>query len=150
LEGELKTRTWIVCFLLVSFAAAAQVQNGEAAKVLALEKAWNAAQRDHDNAALEPILAETFIDTEADGTVMDRGRYLAYIKDPGIKHLSLTSSDLKVVLFENGALVNGTYHDKGTEKGQSYEIRGRFTDTWVLRNGKWRCVASASTPLPLK
>jgi ketosteroid isomerase-like protein len=125
-------------------------QSSNESQILALENAWNSAQRDHDNKALENLLADTFIDTEADGTVMNKGQFLAYIKDPNVKHLSLNSSDVKVTSYNKMALVTGIYHDKGTENGEVYEVRGRFTDTWVLLNGKWQCAASASTPLPLK
>ncbi len=122
-------------------------QSGEEAKVLALENAWNVAQKDHDNKSLEMILADTFIDTEASGTVMNKGQFLAYIKDPSVKHTSLTSSDVKIQMFGATAVVTGTYRDRGTEKGEPYDVQGRFTDTWVQLNGKWQCVSSASTQL---
>lgn len=123
-------------------------QSSEEAKVLALENAWNVAQKDHDNKSLEMILVDTFIDTEAGGAVMNKGQFLAYIKDPRIKHTSLTSSDLKIQVFGSTALVTGIYRDRGTDKGEPYDVQGRFTDTWVQLNGKWQCVSSASTQLP--
>lgn len=131
--------------ILVSSSLVAQ--SSEEAKVLVLENAWNVAQKDHDNRSLEMILADTFIDTEASGAVMNKGQFLAYIKDPSVKHASLTSSDVKIQMFGTTAVVSGTYHDRGTDKGEPYDVQGRFTDTWVQLNAKWQCVSSASTQL---
>ena len=146
----MKTRTLIGVLALLVVSLGVHAQSGDEAKVIALENAWNTAQRDHDNVALEAILAETFIDTEADGTVMNRGQFLASVKDPNIKHIAMSNTDVKVVMFGKSALVTGIYHDKGTEKGKPYEVQGRFTDTWVFIDGRWQCVATASTPLPVK
>ena len=137
-------------FVLLFAASGLLAQSSEEAKVLALENAWNTAQKDHDNKSLEMILADTFIDTEASGSVMNKGQFLAYIKDPSVKHASLTSSDVKIQMFGTTAVVTGTYRDRGTDKGEPYDVQGRFTDTWVQLNGKWQCVSSASTQLGLK
>ena len=148
--NRMQINRWTGLLLLAVLSLTAHAQNDDESRIIALENAWNTAQRDHDNVALENLLAGTFIDTEADGAVMDKGQFLAYIKDPNVKHISLTSTDVKVVMFDKTALVTGKYHDKGTEKGKPYEVLGRFTDTWVRIGGKWLCVASASTPLPEK
>jgi hypothetical protein len=39
-------------------------------------------------------------------------------------------------------LVIGTYHAKGTAAGKAFDHTGHFTDTWILRQGQWQCVAS--------
>src|SRR5437660_1334407 len=43
----------------------------------------------------------------------------------------------------NMAVVVGTEREKGTGKdGKAFDRSFRFTDTWMLRNGQWQCVAS--------
>ena len=44
--------------------------------------------------------------------------------------------------YGHTAVVTGAYHEKGIDKGKSWERRGRFTDTCVFLDGKWQCVAS--------
>ncbi len=50
-----------------------------------------------------------------------------------------------VYLYGNAAIVTGGYRAKIELKGKSVVRRGRFTDTWIRENGKWKCVASQST-----
>jgi hypothetical protein len=33
-------------------------------------------------------------------------------------------------------------HERGTLKGKPYEHDGRFTDTWIQRDGQWLCIAA--------
>jgi ketosteroid isomerase-like protein len=39
-------------------------------------------------------------------------------------------------------VVIGATHEKGTFKGKPYQHQGRFTDTWMKKNGQWLCIAS--------
>jgi ketosteroid isomerase-like protein len=39
-------------------------------------------------------------------------------------------------------VVTGATREKGTEKGKPYAHQGRFTDTWIKKDGQWLCVAS--------
>jgi len=38
--------------------------------------------------------------------------------------------------------VTGATREKGTEKGKPYAHQGRFTETWIKKDGQWLCVAS--------
>ena len=55
-----------------------------------------------------------------------------------------------VHVYGNAAVVAGIYRESGTNKGKHYVIRSRYTDTWIRRDGIWRCVASHSTLIPAK
>jgi len=46
--------------------------------------------------------------------------------------------------------VTGRFTQKGTYKGKDISGTGRFTDTFVKRNGKWRCVATQGTMISQK
>jgi hypothetical protein len=50
-------------------------------------------------------------------------------------------------MFRDTIVVTGIYTVKGIEQGKAYVRRGRFTDTWVLRDGKWLCIAAQATPI---
>ena len=139
-----------ICLLALA-AARAQSSNSDLSaqqsKLVVLERLWNEAQVHRDSRALEALVADRFINTEYDGEVSDRDKFLADIKDPEFKPSLLNIRDVKVNLYRDTAVVTGVYQTKGTYSGKAYEHLGRFTDTWIFENGKWLCVASHTSLL---
>jgi ketosteroid isomerase-like protein len=134
-----------VCFLLLalgSVAMAAQQADPRETKLLVLERMWNEAQVSRDAAALEALVSSRFVNTEWDGELSNKQRFIADIKDPRFKATALNIQDVKMNFFGDTAVVTGIYHAQGTFQGKSYDHFGRFTDTWVFEMGKWQCVAS--------
>ena len=82
------------------------------------------------------------LNTEWDGEVSDKQKFLADIKDPHFKPTIATIQDVKMNFFGDTAVVTGTYHAAGTYQGKPYDHFGRFTDTWIFDTGQWQCVAS--------
>ncbi len=134
----------ILTCLLLGGAAAAQNTNRPAAesKLVALENAWNQAQLNHDAKALDALIADTFVYTDYDGSVMDKKAFLDDIKDPEFRPTLVANDNVKVHLYPGVAVVFGTYHAKGSYKGKAFDHYGRFTDTWIQQAGTWQCVAS--------
>jgi ketosteroid isomerase-like protein len=138
------TRT-IGCFLLLLGwlgQAPAQQPDPREKTLIVLEHLWNEAQVNRDSAALDALVAARFIDTEYDGEVSDKRKFLADIRDPLFKPASANIQDLNVNFFGDAAVVTGVYHTKGTYQGKPYDHVGRFTDTWIFEHGRWLCVAS--------
>jgi ketosteroid isomerase-like protein len=50
--------------------------------------------------------------------------------------------DVSVKLYGSTAIVVGVYHTEGRYRDRPYDHVGRFTDTWILQNDRWQCVAS--------
>jgi len=125
-------------FLATSPYAAAQ----DAAKVIAMENAWNQAELHNDGNAVELLLADGFVMTVAEGTLYDKAQIIAAVKDKSYHPDVLQSSDMMLHPYGTTVVVTGAYHEKGIDKGKLWERRGRFTDTWVYLGGSWRCVAS--------
>lgn len=132
------------CLLLLSALVrlAAQQSDPREAKLLVMERLWNEAQVNRDSAALDALVGARFVNTEYDGEVSDKTKFLADIRDPQFKPTTASIQDVKVNFFGDTAIITGNYHTKGTYQGRPYEHFGRFTDTWVLDNGRWQCVAS--------
>jgi ketosteroid isomerase-like protein len=141
------------CLFLLSLAAMGQAtaqkskDNSQEAKLLVMEHLWNEAQVSRDARALDAMLGSEFVNTEYDGEVSDKAKFLADIKDPQFKPSTLTIQDLKVSMYADSAVVVGVYHTKGLYQGKPYEHFGRFTDTWVYTEGRWQCVASHTSLL---
>jgi ketosteroid isomerase-like protein len=132
------------CFLLaiLPLAAPAQQADPRESKLMVLERMWNEAQVHRDAAALDALVSSRFVNTEYDGEVSDKQRFLADIRDPLFKPTLANIQQVKMNFFGDTAVVTGTYHTQGMYQGKAYDHVGRFTDTWVLDLGKWQCVAS--------
>ena len=140
----------IFCCLLLAFSSvvmAAQQADPRESKLLILERLWNEAQVNRDAAALDALVSSRFINTEWDGEISDKQKFLADIKDPRFKPTQANIQDIKMNFFGDAAVVTGIYHTQGTYQGKPYDHVGRFTDTWVLDLGKWQCVASHTSLL---
>jgi ketosteroid isomerase-like protein len=139
------------CCLLTILSAAAQTSkassSADAAKLVALERLWNQAQVIRDSAAVASMIGDKFVNTEWDGEVTDRGRFLADFADPKFQPTIMSIDDVKVEMYGATAIVVGNYHTKGTYGGKPSEHFGRFTDTWLFEDGKWLCVASHTSLL---
>ncbi len=136
------------CFLLLSSLAVwAQQADPREGKLLIFERMWNEAQVNRDAAALDQLVSSRFVNTEWDGEVSDKQKFLSDIRDPLFKPTLATIQDVKMNFFGDTAVVTGTYHAQGTYQGKPYDHVGRFTDTWILDLGKWQCVASHTSLL---
>jgi len=130
---------------LVSVGAAQKTDNSQESKLLVLEHIWNEAQVNRDAPVLDALVGDRFTNTEYDGEVSNKTKFLADIRDPHFKPASMNVDGMKVTFYQNTAVVIGDYHAKGIYMGKAYDHSGRFTDTWILENGKWVCVASHSS-----
>ncbi len=143
--------TTVVCCLLITLSAFSQtlkpVSYTEPAKLVALERMWNQAQVMRDASAVGSMIGDKFTNTEWDGEVSDRGKFLADFADPKFQPSTMSIDDVKVEMYSSTAIVTGNYHTKGTYSAKPYEHFGRFTDTWVFQDDKWLCVASHSSLL---
>lgn len=133
--------------LLVTSLAFAQQADPRESRILVLERLWNEAQVNRDSAALDQLVSSRFVNTEWDGELSDKQKFLEDIKDPRFKPTAANISEVKMNFFGDTAVVTGIYHTQGTYQGKPYDHVGRFTDTWVLDMGKWQCVASHTSLL---
>jgi ketosteroid isomerase-like protein len=142
-------RTLCCCLLLTlsSIGLAAQQADPRESKLLILERLWNEAQVNRDAPVLDALVSSRFVNTEYDGEVSNKQKFLADIKDPQFKPNIANIQDVKMNFFGDTAVVTGVYHTQGTYQGRPYDHVGRFTDTWIFDTGKWQCVASHTSLL---
>ena len=131
-------------FLMASLPSLPQDRTNDAQdkrKLLMLvENAWDQAQLG-DGKALATLVADAYVYTDYDGTVMNKAQFIADTEDRSYRLTAVTSSDVKVYLYDNAAVVTGAYHTKGIYKGNPFDHRGRYTDMWVSRTNSgsaWR------------
>ena len=132
----------LVFLTLAGNQAAARDNRAERSMIIALENAWNQAQIHRDGEALNRLVADTFVYTDWDGTLLNKAKFIADSKDPSVETSMVANDDVEVYFYPGFAVVTGAYHAKGTNRGKTFDHYGRFTDTWISSNGQWRCVAS--------
>ena len=123
-------------------------------ELMRIENDWPRVLKERDAAAVRRVEAEDVVMIYPDGTV---GSQAQDAQDVGTGALSADSwevTDLKVTVLDNdAAFVSGRSIVKGgkarTPDGKTMDISGqyRWVDTFARRNGQWKLVASASTPV---
>lgn len=115
---------------------------GDETKIIALENLWNQMQISHDADAMGKLLDSDYVFTDYDGSVMSKSQFLATIRDNSTQLTVEVSTDMKLHRHGDTVIVIGATHEKGTEKGKPFSHVGRFTDTWIKKDGQWLCIAS--------
>jgi ketosteroid isomerase-like protein len=89
----------------------------------------------------EQLLADDFLATLSDGSLLDRRQFLTYTAKPATIS-NLAAHDVNVRLMGDFAIV----HARTTftlSDGRPSE--GRYTDVWARRNGRWLAIAAHVT-----
>ena len=133
-----------VCLISVPYLSAKKDTATEKT-IAALEQQWAEGQRDGNSAAVAPLLAEDFINTDTSGQTHGKDKLLSNLK--GGKWEQNAINDVKVTVYGNTAIATGSWSGKGVDgDGAKIDRHERWTDTWVkMANGKWQCVASQQT-----
>jgi len=113
--------------------------------LIRLERGWNDAFYRKDVAFIERLLAEEFIATYDDGSQGDKAKELALAVQFNQAVESATQDDFIVKVYRDTAVVWFTLKIVGIRQGQKSELNLRYTDVWVVRDGRWQCVSTQST-----
>jgi ketosteroid isomerase-like protein len=143
----MRVRRWLcglIVFAAVVPAAAQRVQSDQDVLV-ALERGWNEAFYRKDVAFIEELLADEFVATYDDGRVGDKATELALVTAFDQAVQSATPEEFAVRVYRDTAVVWFTLRLVGLKDGQRSEMALRYTDVWIIRDGRWQCVSSQST-----
>lgn len=115
--------------------------------VLYMEQEWNDASKIGDMAWFERNYAGDATDISSrTGAVHNKAEEIAYMKSDKQTLDSLELSDLNVRVEGNAAIVTGINRVKGHDaKGQAFDRKTSFTDTYVKRDGRWQVWATQGT-----
>jgi len=141
-----------LCFLalLTSTALAQSSAKEDAARIIALEHAWNRAIEAKDTKALDQLLAPTFVAVDTDGSLTRKGEFLAGIKAPSYQPAEAFYEDIRAEVYGDTAVTVGIFRIREIQKGKRITQRQRFIDTWIRKGQTWQCVASQVTLMPAK
>src|SRR2546423_12497124 len=125
-------------------AAAAAPMNTKNMSVKDMENAWEAAVGSHSFATVEGFVAADFVGVSSKGKFVNRSQMLAEFKGDKDTYKTAKNEKLNVQMFgPNVAVVTGRAREVGSGKdGKAFDRTYLFTDTWMMRGGKWLCIAS--------
>lgn len=114
-----------------------------------LERLWQKAIVDKDVETINELLASDFVATSSTGRVGSKSTIVNAIRRDKNEYKSADARGMSVrMLGSRVAVVTGVATEAGTTPdGRGFRNARRFTDTWMLRDGKWVCVASQATEL---
>lgn len=106
-----------------------------------LNKSYVDSVQNSDVRWFDAHLTPDFLNTNPDGTLVDRAGFLERIAKPvGVK--GLEPQDVKIRLMGDFAVIHAktVYRTPDGRAGA-----GRYTDIWARRDGRWLCVAAHVT-----
>jgi ketosteroid isomerase-like protein len=108
------------------------------------ENAWEAAVGKHDSATIEGFIAADFIGVSSKSKFIGRSDVLSEFKKDKDTYKTAKNEKLNVKMYGNDvAVATGRAREIGTGKdGKAFDRTFLYTDTWMMRGGKWQCVAS--------
>jgi hypothetical protein len=143
-------RHWL-CLVLTTVSAATTAASQTAPVesdqqiLIKLEQRWNEAFYQKDIAFIETILADEFIATYEDGSRGDKAKELALAAAFNQQVESAIQDEFTVKVYRDTAVVWFTLRMVGIRQGQRAELTLRYTDVWIMRDGRWQCVSTQST-----
>jgi ketosteroid isomerase-like protein len=104
----------------------------------ALNRDYIASVQNSDAVRFGEILADDFLNTNPDGSLVDKPGFLKQIGAPA-KIRDLACEDVRIRVMGDFAIIHARtrYSHLDGRPGA-----GRYTDIWARRDGRWLCVAA--------
>jgi hypothetical protein len=117
-------------------------------ELIALEDVWTTAETNHDAATLTRILDDRFLATWPSGRTIDKGAFIkAETTGPIDRSKSQTLTDRNFIIDGDTAVAVETDTLRSVRDGTPVVWVGRFTLTYIRRNGTWRALAEQAASI---
>jgi ketosteroid isomerase-like protein len=118
-----------------------QPDTSEVKVLMRLESLWNEAHEKGDASALEKLWADDLEVTVPRMPVMSKSDVLGFARSGRMKFQRYQTSDLKVRVYGDAAVVSGRLQRTRTLNGKTVDDDWRFTKLYIRREGRWQVVA---------
>ena len=110
-------------------------------QLTALNRDYVASVQNGDVARFDAILAPDFLCSNPDGSLVDKRQFLEQTARP-VTITGLTATDVRIRILGDVAIIHAatSYTTVGGE-----QRRGRYTDVWAHREGRWLAVSAHVT-----
>lgn len=133
----------IVSIVLVAFTKVSAKRDRTARDIkelTRLEAVWNEAHLRGDATALAGLWADDLFVTVPDMPVMNKDESLAIWKSGKMKFDIYKTSDLRIRVYGDSAVVTGQLERIRDANSKKFEDDWRFTKVYVRRGGRWQVV----------
>ncbi len=118
--------------------------------VIARDKELNQLISSHRTKEAALIYADDFILTTSSGKTKSKQDMLNDISSPELALEINETTQVKVRVIENTAVLTGILQQKGTYKGNAFDVKLNVTDTWVKVQSNWVLLAGHATVINTK
>jgi ketosteroid isomerase-like protein len=137
----------LLSLILTATVALSQDRNHET-EVVQADVQLNASIKNHEPIKAAAFYAEDFVLTTSSGKAKLKGDMLREIGSPDLKLEINETENVSVRVLNSTAVLTGKLHQKGTYKGQAFDVFVLVTDTWVKTDSGWKLFAGHATLLP--
>lgn len=140
------TELLLLFFVVLLMPIAASAQTNPAREVQDLERVWLNAYEQHDQKAMDAILADDFLITFPDGSSQNKSQVVSSLNAQAASNRPTTkfyTEDVKARVYDDTVILTGRVVAEWQREGKPLAKElSRYTDTYVKRNGRWQVVAS--------
>ena len=104
----------------------------------ALNRDFTSSVQKGDVKRLEEILADDFMTSTPDGSLLNKAEYLKLTAQP-VTISGLVAEDVRIRLLGDFAIIHGRINSRSADGKQR---GGRYTDNWARRDGTWVAVSA--------
>jgi len=104
----------------------------------ALNRDFTASVQKGDVKRLEEILADDFMVSTPDGSLLDKAEFLKLTAQP-VTISGLVAEDVRIRLLGDFAIIHARFNSR---RADSTQRRGRYTDNYARRDGSWVAVSA--------
>lgn len=104
----------------------------------ALNREFVASVQKRDVKRLEEILADDFMVSTPDGSLLDKSEFLKLTAQP-VMTSGLVAEDVRIRLLDDFAIIHARFDSRSAD---GKPRRGRYTDNWARRDGTWVAVSA--------
>jgi len=127
--------------LMIGLQSQPQPDTSEVKELMRLESVWNEAHEKGDASVLEKLWADDLEVTVPRMPVMSKSEVLGFARSGRMKFQRYQTSDLKVRVYGDAAVVSGRLQRTRTLGEKAVNDDWRFTKLYVRREGRWQVVA---------
>lgn len=119
----------------------------EREQIVALEHDWQEAALNEDIPAMDKLLSEDYLGITATGEVVTKTQQLDHMRTRRFSITSLHTSELKIKLVGNIAIVTSFAEVEGTSDGEPLKGAYRYTRVYQrVASGIWKITSFEVTP----
>ena len=138
--------TCLIALMLIAGCGRVLAQEDAGQAVQKLERAWLNAYEEHDEKAMDAIVADDFSITFPNGSMQTKAQIMTSLKrprSPGGPAMKFHTEEVRARVYGDTVILTGRVVTEYQRDGQTTsKEEQRYTDTYVKRNGRWQVVAS--------